>query len=159
MFVLLLYNKHTYSTFSGRLQIRPGIHQGVFTTHARLGALQSRKNSKNLTFLWKWVSESRSHSEFFLVGKSSQNSSKPVLIFWNSIPCVFCLYIYTLLIVVDYDDLSVPSVSLMGFQKKKFGRGVGGWGELCKCFFDFFNFANPLSPCLAKSPCCFSQFS
>ena len=34
----------------------------------------------------------RSHSEFFL-GKSSQNScSKPVLIFWSSIPCVFCLY-------------------------------------------------------------------
>ena len=27
-------------------------------------------------------------------GKSSQNSSKPVLIFWSSIPCVFCLYIH-----------------------------------------------------------------
>ena len=31
---------------------------------------------------------------FVVVGKSSQNSSKPVLIFWSSIPCVFCLYIY-----------------------------------------------------------------
>ena len=27
-------------------------------------------------------------------GKSSQNSPKPVLIFWSSIPCVFCLYIH-----------------------------------------------------------------
>ena len=27
-------------------------------------------------------------------GKSSQNSAKPVLIFWSSIPCVFCLYIH-----------------------------------------------------------------
>ena len=26
------------------------------------------------------------------LGKSSQNSPKPVLIFWSSIPCVFCLY-------------------------------------------------------------------
>ena len=36
----------------------------------------------------------RSHSDFFvLLGKSSQNSPKPVLTFWSSIPCVFCLYI------------------------------------------------------------------
>ena len=28
----------------------------------------------------------------FLCGKSSQNSSKQELIFWRSIPCVFCLY-------------------------------------------------------------------
>ena len=42
-----------------------------------------------------WVGGSMSHSEF-LCGKSSQNTliSKPVLIFWSSIPCVFCLYIY-----------------------------------------------------------------
>ena len=33
-----------------------------------------------------------SHWIFF--GKSSQNSSKLVLIFWSSIPCVFCLYIH-----------------------------------------------------------------
>ena len=50
---------------------------------------------------------SRSHSEFFLFGKSSQNSPKPVLIFWSSIPCVFCLYsVYTLLKVVGYDGVS-----------------------------------------------------
>ena len=48
---------------------------------------------------------SKSHSECFVAGKSSQNSPKPVLIFWSSIPCVFCLY--TLLKVVGYYDLSV----------------------------------------------------
>ena len=35
----------------------------------------------------------------------SQNSHKPVLIFWSSIPCVFCMY--TLLKVNGYYDLSV----------------------------------------------------
>ena len=30
----------------------------------------------------------------YFFGKSSQNSFKPVLIFWSSIPCVFCLYIH-----------------------------------------------------------------
>ena len=67
---------------------------------------------------------SRSNSEFFL-GKSSQNSSKPVLIFWSSIPYVpvFCLYNYTLITVVSYYDLSVLSMSVMGL-KKKF---VWGW--------------------------------
>ena len=30
----------------------------------------------------------------FFVGKSSQNSRKPVVIFWSSIPCVFCLYMH-----------------------------------------------------------------
>ena len=29
---------------------------------------------------------------FFL--KSSKNSPKPVLLFWNSIPCVSCLYLH-----------------------------------------------------------------
>ena len=58
-----------------------------------------------------------SHSKFLFVGKSSQNSPKPVLIFWSSIPCVFCLY--TLLKVVGYYDLSVLSMSVdQGFQKK-----------------------------------------
>ena len=63
----------------------------------------------------------------FFFGKSSQNSSKPVLIFWSSILCVFCLY--TLLKVVGYCDLSVLSMSVIGFQKKVW-MGVGGWGEL-----------------------------
>ena len=52
-------------------------------------------------------------------GKSSQNSPKPALIFFGGIPCV-----YTLLNVVGYYDLSVLSVSVMGFQKKLDG---GGW--------------------------------
>ena len=53
-----------------------------------------KKNSKNPRLLWKWVGgSSRSHSEFFF-GRSSQNSPKPVLIFWSSIPCVFFLYIH-----------------------------------------------------------------
>ena len=56
-------------------------------------------------------------------GKSPQNSSKPVQIYWSSIPYVFCLY--TLLQVVSYYDLSVLSMSVMGFQKKLVGGG--GW--------------------------------
>ena len=45
------------------------------------------------------------------VGKSSQNSPKPVLICWGSIPCVFGLYIgHTLLKVVSYYNLSVLSM-------------------------------------------------
>ena len=56
----------------------------------------------------------------FFFGKSSQNNPKPVLIFWSSIPCVFYLYTrnITLLKVVGYHDLSVLSMSVMGFQKK-----------------------------------------
>ena len=59
----------------------------------------------------------------FLCGKSSKNSPKPVLIFWSSISCVFCLY--TLLKFVGYYDLSVLSMSVMGFQQKN--CMWGGW--------------------------------
>ena len=59
-----------------------------------------------------------------------------MMIFWCSIPCVFCLYI--LLKGVSYCDLSVLSTSVMGFQKKKFGWGVGGWGELYPSLFWIF---------------------
>ena len=38
------------------------------------------------------------------------------------------LSVYTLLKVVGYYDLSVLSMSVMGFQKK--WMGVGGWGEI-----------------------------
>ena len=69
---------------------------------------------------------------FYLFWKSSKNSSKPVLIFWSSIPHVFCLY--ALLKVVSYYDLSVLSMSVMGFQKKKFGWV--GWA-LSKFILDF----------------------
>ena len=58
----------------------------------------------------------------FFFGKSSRNSPKPVVICWSSIPtCLFCLY--ALLKVVGYYDLSVLSMSVMGFQKKV---GLGG---------------------------------
>ena len=50
-----------------------------------------------------------------------------VLIFWGSIPCVFRLY--TLVKVVSHYDLSVLSMSVMGFQK-----GVGGLGEIYPLF-------------------------
>ena len=74
---------------------------------------------------------------FSFCGKSSQNSSKPVLIFWSSIPykCILC--VDTLLKVVGYYDFSVLSMSVMGFQKK-FGWGVDGWGELYPSFFGIF---------------------
>ena len=59
------------------------------------------------------------------------------------------LSVYTLLRAVGYYDLSVLSMSVMGFQKrKKFGWGVGGWGKIYPIlfgFFEFFNFAKPLS--------------
>ena len=45
------------------------------------------------------VGGSMSHSEKN-IAKSSQNSPLQVLIFWNSIPCVLCLY--TLWKVVSY---------------------------------------------------------
>ena len=64
----------------------------------------------------------------FLFGKSSQHNPK-----------LFCLHNYTLLKVVGYYDLSVLSMSVMGFQKK-FGWGVGGWGELYPIFFGFLEF-------------------
>ena len=48
------------------------------------------------------------------------------------------LSVYTLLKVVGYYDLSVPSMSVMGFQKKSLW--VGGWGELYPSFFWIFGF-------------------
>ena len=73
---------------------------------------------------------------FFVFGKSSQNSPNPVLICWSSIPCVFCLY--TLLKIVGYYDLSVLPMSQwsMGFQKKSLD--VGGWGERYPIFLGIF---------------------
>ena len=43
-----------------------------------------------------------------------------------------------LLKVVGYYYLSVYSMTVMGFQKKKFGWGVGGWGELYPIFLRIF---------------------
>ena len=50
-----------------------------------------------------------------------------------------------LLKVVGYYDLSVLSMSVMGFQKK-FGWRVGGWRELYPFFLDFWNFFNFAKP-------------
>ena len=64
---------------------------------------------------------------------------------WNIIPKY--LFVYTLLKVVSYYDLSVLSMSVRGFQKSLDGGG-GGWGELYPSsfwiFLEFFNFAKPL---------------
>ena len=91
-----------------------------------------KKNSKNPRLLWKWVGGSRSLGIFSFF-KSSQNSPKPVLIFWSSIPCVFCLY--TLLNFVGYNDLSVLSMLVMVSKKIVWGFG---WVELYPIFFGMF---------------------
>ena len=75
---------------------------------------------------------------FFFFFKSSQNCSKPVLIFWSSIQCVFCLH--TLLKVVKFYDLSVLSMSVMGFQQKKFGWGWVGGVSSIQVYFGFVEF-------------------
>ena len=84
----------------------------------------------------------RSNSGLFF-GKSSQNSTKEVLLFWSSIPYVFCYY-----------DLSVLSMSVKGFQKSLVLMGVGGWGELYPSLYGIigicFNLAKPLA-CLLRS--------
>ena len=58
----------------------------------------------------------RSHS-----GKINKLENLPkivfVLIFFDIIPCVLCLYTYTLLKVVRQYDLSALSMSVMGFQR------------------------------------------
>ena len=83
-----------------------------------LGALQRNKNSKSPRLLWKWVGGSRSHSEFFFWGNSSQNSSKPELIFWSSIPCVFGLYVHCYKLLVTVFDL-ISGLCLCNFWQKK----------------------------------------
>ena len=85
-----------------------------------------------------WVGQGLTLKFFF--GKSSQNSSKPVLIFWSSIPCVLCLYIhcYKLLVIMIRVSFHVNN----GFPKKKVWMGGGGgWGELYpRFFFGFLEF-------------------
>ena len=49
-----------------------------------------------------------------------------------------------LLKVVGHYDLSVLSMSVMGFQKQ-FGKWVGGVSSI-KCFFNFWNFFNFTKP-------------
>ena len=62
------------------------------------------------------------------------------------------LSLYELLKVVGYHDLSVLSMSVMGFQKQSLDGGwVGGVSSIQVFFWDFsnlFNFAKPLSSIL-----------
>ena len=53
------------------------------------------------------------------------------------------LSVYTFVKVVSYYDLSVLSMSVMGFQKKKLGW-VGGVNSI-QFFLILFNFAKPLN--------------
>ena len=48
------------------------------------------------------------------------------------------LFVYILLLVVSYYDLSVLSMSVMGFQKKTPVWMVGGWGEFYPSLFWIF---------------------
>ena len=106
-----------------RLQVAGFPDSGPFL--CCLGVLQRNKFQKSEFRLWEGVGGSRSHSGFFF-GKSSQNSSKPVL--WSIIQCVFCLYRV-------YIVLSVLSMSVSdGFPKTSLDGGVGGSGELHPSF-------------------------
>ena len=49
-----------------------------------------------------------------------------------------CILLVSLLKVVSHYDLSVLSMSVMGFQKKMYS-------ELYSVYFNSFNFANPLN--------------
>ena len=69
-----------------------------------------------------------------------QNSPKPVLIFWSSIPYILCiLFVYTLLTCVSYYDLRVLTMSVIGFKKNwMWGGWVGGWVDgvnSIQCYF------------------------
>ena len=81
---------------------------------------------------------------FLSFGKSSQNSPKPPLICWSSIPYMCILSVYTLLRVVRYYDLSVLSMSVMGFQKKSLDGGLVGWVSFYPSFFWIFGIFLPL---------------
>ena len=109
-----------------------------------LGALQRRKIPKIRDYYGSgWVGPGLTRIFF---GKLSQNSPKSVLIFWSIVQCVFCLY--TLLKVVGYYDLSVLSMSVMGFQKKKVWMGWVGGVSSIQFFWGFLEFFK-----VCKAPC------
>ena len=55
---------------------------------------------------------------------------------------MFILFVYTLIKVVSYYDLSVLSMSVMGFQKKSSDGGWVGGVSSIKFYFDLWNFVN-----------------
>ena len=57
---------------------------------------------------------------------------------------MYSVYIYTLLKVVGYYDLSVLSMSVMGFQKTSLDGGWVGGVSSIQFFLTFFNFAKPV---------------
>ena len=104
---------------------------------------------QNPRLLWKWVGGSRFHSDF-VVGKLSQNSPKPVLIFWSSIPCVFCLHCYKLVVIMIW----VFCTCQWWVSNKKRGWMGGGlvvWSlsNFIFYFLNLFNFAKPFKKVLS----------
>ena len=87
---------------------------------------------------------------FFCFGKSSQNSPKWILIFWSSIPCVFCLYFAILLVIMIW----VFCPSQRWVSKKKF---EWGWVERYPSFFWIFGIFLTLQSPLGR-PCHISLF-
>ena len=81
---------------------------------------------------------------FVFLGKSSQNSPKPVLICCSSIPCVFCLYIAKRCWLLWFECSVYVSEWMMDFNNKSLDGGgwVGGWvgWALSKYFLNLFNF-------------------
>ena len=76
----------------------------------------------------------------FVVESHPKIALNSILIFWRSIPCVFCWNIH-LLKAVTYYGLSVLSMLVMGFQEKQFGWGwVGGWVGGVSCIQVYFGF-------------------
>ena len=61
------------------------------------------------------------------------------------------LFVYTLLKVVSHYDVSVLYMSVMGFHKKSLNGEMGEWDEVYPSlfldFWNFFNFAKPLTRC------------
>ena len=84
-----------------------------------------------------------------MVGSLEKKENRPQIVFWVSIPCVFCLYIHLILKVVSHlrvSNLGVLYMLVTGFQKKNLDRGMGGVNYI-QFFWAFrmFNFAKPLS--------------
>ena len=111
-----------------------------YETPGRLGALQGNFFSKNPSYLWMWVGGSRSNTEKN-IGKSSQNSHIPVLIFSSSIGpipwhCALCLYThyYQLLVIMIW-----ALCPCQWWVSKK--KGGGGWRwALLQFYFGFLEF-------------------
>ena len=80
-------------------------------------------------------------TQIFLLGKSSQNSTEPVLILWTIVCHLFCFYIVKSCSLLSF-EYSVHVSD--GFPKKSCLDG-GGWCELYPViFWIFLSLQNPL---------------